>query len=128
MSFTHTHLNSLSTPDGQIVGQFSYSNEAQLMLSEPVPAVTTDMSVLVNIDVSQVKSIYMFSTQDLNVETNSPSAPTNTIALKANKPYVWHTDAYDSFKLTADVTALYLTNAGQQPANFEMRVLFDPTI
>ncbi|MEK6799383.1 MAG: hypothetical protein AABZ12_10490 [Planctomycetota bacterium] len=127
MAFTHTIKEEVLTGDGAVSGQFAYSTEAQTTLSVSVPAASTDLQVLVNIDVSQVKSFYLLSDKDLTVETNSPSAPTNTISLKANKPYIWHTDEYSTFKLTADVTSLYLTNAGAAAATLEMRVLFDPT-
>lgn len=90
---------------------------------------TTDDQVDVAIDISDLKSIYMETDQDLTVETNSGSTPDDTFTLKANMPMTWNTDSSlpNPFASATDVTALYLTNAGSTAATFRMKVLQDVT-
>lgn len=96
--------------------------------TETIADSETDKQVTANIDVSALKSLYILSDQDMTLETNSGSTPDDTIALKANKPVVWESSSgYFSNPLTADVTALFFTNASGSAANLKIRTLEDPT-
>jgi len=112
-----------------VSGQKTYEEELDTSVEVEVAGTTTDKEVLLSIDISQLTSLIMVSDQDLTVETNSASVPDDTITLAANVPYVWNADLYGqaSTKLTADVTALYLTNAGATAATFKCEILYDPT-
>lgn len=81
----------------------------------------------VTLDVSEVSFVWMKSTVDMTLKTNSTSSPTDTISLAANKPLVWFTGCYYSNPLTADVTQMYITNASGLAGTFEMRALPTPT-
>jgi len=76
-----------------------------------VPDESVDLLVNLAIDYSQLKAIILLATVDMTIETNDGSSPDDTIALRANEPYVWHDNAYWANPFTADVTALYVTNA-----------------
>jgi len=80
------------------------------------------------IDVSQLKAIYILSDQNITLETNSGSAPADTLNLLANVPYVWHTGSYFTNLLTTDVTASYWTNASGSVANVNIELVVDPTV
>jgi hypothetical protein len=80
------------------------------------------------LDVSQVKAIAILSDQDLTLETNSSSAPDNTLSLKANVPYIWYTNKPQALVFTTDITALYVTNASAAVASLKMEILVDPTV
>lgn len=126
MSFTHTLVTSYQS--GGVVlatANFSYTNQLEIKLDDTIADSVTDQDAVVAIDVSEVQLFYMMSTQDLTVETNDSGSPDDTIALKANKPYIWWADHYDSFLLTVDVTVLYLTNASGSSAEFALRCLVD---
>ena len=123
----HTLVLALTSPTGQVSANLQFTASAIGEFDEVVPPTTTDMPFSVAIDISQVKCIYILSDQDVLLETNSSSSPTNTINLKANQPYLWYVNAYDTCKITADVTSAFFTNAGATQANVKMRWLYDIT-
>ena len=84
----------------------------------------TDQVINIAIDVSQVVAFWLKSSVAMTFETNSGSAADNTITLVANKPYLWRTSQYDTFKLTVDVTKIYLTNASGGSGTFELLALY----
>ncbi len=94
---------------------------------EAVATSETDYEINFDLDVSACKSFYLESDQDVTFETNSGSVPDNTISLKADKPYVWHVDAYDSFLLSVDVTSIFITNASGSTATIYCVALYDAT-
>jgi hypothetical protein len=98
-----------------------------LIDGETVATAETDYELNFDLDVSACKSFYLESDQDVTFETNDGAAPGNTIALKANKAYLWHVDAYDSFLLTVDVTSVFITNASGSTATIYCVALFDVT-
>lgn len=92
-------------------------------------SVGTDTLVALNVDVSQVRACYIHSDKAITLETNAVDATGgNTLVLVADLPYVWYTNKYDSFKFTADITALYVTNAAGASARLRMEFLIDPTV
>lgn len=79
------------------------------------------------IDVSAVKGFSVTATVDCTMKTNSSGSPDNTIVLRANEPYQWHTNAYDAFLLDTDVTALYFVVAGATAGTVTLAAVVDPT-
>jgi hypothetical protein len=98
-----------------------------LIDGETVATAETDYEINFDLDVSACKSFYLVSDQAVTFETNSGAAPDNTISLRANEPYLWHTNAYDSFLLTVDVTSVFITNASGATATIYCVALFDVT-
>ena len=98
-----------------------------LIDGEAVATASTDYEIGMALDVSACKSFYLESDQNVTFETNDGTTPGNTIALLANKPYVWHVNAYDSFLLTVDVTSVFITNASGATATIYCVALFDAT-
>ncbi len=123
----HTLVQSLTGPSGQLAASKQYTAAAITELDEVIAAGATNEAISLAVDISQVKSLIITSDQDLTLKTNSSGSPTNTLALKANVPYIWNVDSYDTCKITADVTIAYATNAGADDAALSMRILFDPT-
>ena len=99
----------------------------RIAISEQI-AIANDVLVALSVDVSQVKGVYILSDQDVTLETNNSGSPTNTLALKANIPYVWYTNKYHSLVFSSDITALYVTNASAAAANLTIEILTDPTV
>lgn len=79
------------------------------------------------IDISAVKGFSVVSTVDCTLKTNDTGSPDDTIPLRANEPYQWHTNAYDAFLLTVDVTALYFVVAGATAGTVTLAAVVDPT-
>ena len=87
----------------------------------------SDLAVNLAIDFSQIQSLWISADQDLTLETNSDSAPDDTIALKGGKPLHWEPDSYYDCPLTADVTVLYVTNGSAVACTLKIEVLEDAT-
>ena len=101
---------------------------AETIVSESIPDASINLEVTFAADVSAMKGLYIQSDQDLTIETNSGSTPTDTLALKANTPVVWSSNSVHSNPLTADVTAnIFVTNSSGSAAALEIRKLEDPT-
>jgi len=96
--------------------EFSAQGDGPIEAEVDVPGSTTDQEVTIQIDVDKVEFLMILSDQDVTLETNNASTPDDTINLKANRPYLWWKNHYDSFLLTVDVTKVYLTNAGANAA------------
>ncbi len=87
----------------------------------------TDKEVVLAIDVSQLKAIFIASNAAVLVQTNSGSAPDDEITLAANVPYIWMVGSADACLIQADVTKIYVTNASGGAATIQIRVLQDGT-
>jgi hypothetical protein len=96
-------------------------------MSEAIAISATDALVAFTCDFSQLKSLYIKCDQALTIKTNSSGAPAQTITLAANVPYVWTYGSGITCPITADITALYITNGSGSLANLEIRALEDPT-
>lgn len=124
---THTLTYQYSSPSGNIQQSLSKSASGNLEIDESVSNNSTDLAITCAIDVSAVASFFIISTANVTVETNNASSPTNTLTLVADEPYVWTTDSLDTFKLTGDVTVMYVTNVSGSTAALKVRVLQDST-
>lgn len=133
MSVTHRHTRSFSRSGATPVNyDKDVSGDLETNIEDlTVTAGAADMEVSVAIDVSELKSLFMSSDQDITVETNNPggasAAADDTIALKEDQPLVWIENDSWSCPLTTDVTTLWLSNAGATDATFNLRALVDAT-
>lgn len=104
----------------------SYSAGQRVSYSEAYGA-SNDQAFLMNIDVSQMKALYLHTDTATTLETNSSSAPDKTITMVANQPLVWSSTNGQTNPLgTTDVTALYVSAASAGTLTFEY--LIDPTV
>jgi len=99
---------------------------------EPVADSSSNFVVAFVLDVSTVKSFYINSDQDILLDTNvdapNEGVDGDVISLLANVPYVWHTDDYNTFLLTVDVTDFRFTNASGEIANIDCVALYDASV
>lgn len=106
----------------------STSGGVNLIDGETVATGQTNFEINFDLDFSACTSFYLESTQDVLFETNSGAAPDDSINLKANEPYIWHTNSYDSFKITADITtSIFITNDSGSTATIYCVALYDVT-
>jgi hypothetical protein len=105
----------------------SVTGTLKLELDEVVGLAATDLLVAMAFLVAKLQGIYLVASQDLTLETNSGSAPGNTLALKANRPYKWDAGSYFTNKFTVDVTAFYFTNTSGVEATVKMAAIVDAT-
>ncbi len=128
MSVTHTITEQVQTPGRLIIKSTTHTSDSVAALhGVQVADSATDFEIAIAIDFSAVKSFYLVSDQDVTVETNDGSAPDDTLALKANEPYVWHESSLHAFKITADVTSIFITNASGETATIDLEVVQDAT-
>ncbi|MFQ5414660.1 MAG: hypothetical protein ACE5E6_09405 [Phycisphaerae bacterium] len=110
-------VRTITAADGGLVSQ-------EFTIADAV----TDQQVNIAIDVSQLKSIYILSTQNILLETNNAATPTDTINLLANVPYMWDASSYFTNKITADVTKMFFTNSSGATATVKIETLEDVTV
>jgi hypothetical protein len=79
------------------------------------------------IDISQLKGVFIASDQDVLIEFNDSSGAGGSIALDANAPYLWMIGDLHSLLITADVTAVFVTNASGATATIRFDFLQDVT-
>lgn len=128
MSFNHTLTYNwssdgappLTLPQKKTAGQ-------ELNVQEAIPNPSTDLLVALAITVAKLEGLVIVADQNLTLEFNNATTPAFTIALLANVPLVWQKDTYHANPLTANVTALYVTNASGAAATLKIRALIDPT-
>ena len=127
MAFTHTVTRTVDTGGGTVSKTNTYSGDGRTSRDPTIPDSTTDQLVNISIDISQIKSLYIASSQNVTLETNSAGTPTDTISLLADKPLLWQSDSYYANPFSADVTAIYLTNASGSEAIVNIEVVHDAT-
>lgn len=101
--------------------------DGEVNVDTTVNASATDKEVDIAIDVSSLQSLYIWSDQDVTIQTNSGSVPADTLTIEADSPLVWYVGCGLDNPLGTDVTKLYLTNAGGAAATVKIRVLQDVT-
>jgi len=131
MAFTHTHVQNFQrgSEGGLISKSVTVTADAESNLDVAVPDSSTDLEVAYELDVSVLKSFYLVSDQDVTIETNDGTTPSDVFTLVAGEPLVWWTGSPlpNPFASEADVAALFVTNASGATANLQLRSLQDPT-
>jgi hypothetical protein len=107
---------SLAIPEGLLVG-----------CDVTISASAADEQIIIPIDISQVKLLFILSELDLTLETNNGTTPDDTIAIKAGVPYLWREDKVDSLILTADVDAIFVTNGVAATSRLQIYAILDNT-
>lgn len=126
--FTHTVVTTYRTGAGTFVSRSNaYTNNAEINIDETVAGSTTDYEIDCAITIANVKSMILDCDQDVTVCTNDDSggSPQDTIALKAKTPVVWNTDRLEDIPFGGNLTAFYVTNAGESTARFKASFLLD---
>ena len=105
------------------------SSTGRVSWEEEVANASTDFQITCpTVDVSACVMIYIKSTQDVIFETNSGAAPSDTLTLKANEPYVWWTNAPFTNVLDTDITTnVFITNASGAAATVTFEAILDTT-
>ncbi|QDU03142.1 hypothetical protein V6x_28540 [Gimesia chilikensis] len=107
--------------------QITIEADGEANVAVSVPDESADLAINIAIDFSALKMLYIVADQDLTIETNDGTTPDDTLALKAGKPIVWYEGCGYTNPLSADVTALYATNASGTDATLNVKTLQDAT-
>lgn len=129
MSHTHTLAQGLQV-DGVSVysDQVVITDDEILGESVVVPASTTNQPVRIAFAAAHLTSMSMRTDQEVTVKTNSTSAPSNTFDVKPRAPVQWYSTSGITNPISADVTVLYVTNAGATNANVDLSFLIHGSV
>jgi hypothetical protein len=127
MAFTHTHARTFSRSGETISASATATAASEICVDEAINNGVTDGQITLNLDQSELAGVFIISDQVVTIETNSGSAADDTFTLAANEAISWVDGDTAACPITADVTALFITNASGSTANVKMRFLQDPT-
>lgn len=126
MAYTHNITLGWSDAGLSQAKTKSYVGDNAPRLDVSIPDSSTDLLTPWSLERGNgIVMVFILSDQAMTLKTNSSGAPDDTIVLVANVPYIWTTDSYDSVQITADVTALYMTNASGSAASLRIESLVD---
>ncbi len=130
--FTHTIVKQYRDSSGNIIGGTeSATNNTEINFDDVVTAGTTDKECVWAITRANLKAVCLWADKAVTICTNAAStgAPQETIPLAANQAIIWNlaTDLIGKCPFSADVTKLYISNAGASDANVKVRSLLDQT-
>ncbi len=77
----------------------------------------------------KMKSLFFSSDQDVTIETNAANhSGGQEIILAAKVAFAWNVTMPTTNPITADITKIFVTNAGSKAATFNVRVLMDQIV
>lgn len=111
MSITDTYSISVASSDSsRASGSSSETGTTRHTVDVNYPASSTNTLLSIAWTVANTQSLFLLSSSDATIKTNSSGSPANTISLKAGIPLIWRASAgYYSNPFTTDVTAWYIT-------------------
>lgn len=127
MAFSHVLTLGWSQGNLSISKQITKSSDAENNRDITVPQNSTNLAITFALDVSELKALYIVSTVNLTLETNSGSSPTDTLTLVAGEPVIWWTGCPVAIPFSADVTGLFATTGAVGEGLLSIRALYDAT-
>lgn len=105
----------------------TYTSSKLSMITEEVADGETDYEIAFASDVSELKVLYIMSSQAVTFETNDGTTPDDTYSLTVNRPLVWCHDSYHDNPFGTDITSVFITNASGATAEITIYCLEDAT-
>ncbi len=126
MSVTHTITQNYNDGTTNLSNAVAVTSGAAGSISEAIPSNQTDLATAWAFTKTKLKAIYIVSDVAMTLETNSGSAPADTITLTANVPVVWDsTQTFIANPFAGNVTSLFVTNT--TAGTLTIRWVYDPT-
>jgi hypothetical protein len=116
--------------DGQTLSErLSFTGSAGINVDEQGSGAVTDLAVVgFSIDVSALQYIYIKASTNMTLEFGDASTPDKTLALVANKPFLWHNQSLQANPFgSTDVDSLFITKAGSGAWRLQIKGLVDAT-
>lgn len=126
MALTHTYVTAIKSASGGTVVSESetFSADADHNISDIAEAGDV-LEIDVPVDVSQIISFFIVSTEDVTLLTNSQQSPAQQFDLTAKKAIWWNTDRVEDNPLTVDITKLFFDNQGEDDATVKAGFLVE---
>lgn len=128
MSFQHSIVRNFSIPGGGGSTTETVADDGSQSLEESIADGVVDQALDFDVKAAAIKSIIMFATTDLTIETNNAGTPDDTIALVAGVLRHWSVNSSEANFITTDITQLFVSNASGSPAKLIVSVIYDPTV
>jgi hypothetical protein len=125
MAFTDSLSVTHKTPSGAVsVSSIDAPGSTRQNPPVTVPAATSNYHVaLSSVDVGELVSFLMYSSQDVTIATNSSTTPSQSFSLAAGVGLAWNMFNGQTNPLTVNITDLYITNPGATPATILLSFL-----
>lgn len=108
--------------------ELTITDTLAVLVNESTATGQTNKAYAVTLDISQLKYIRIWSDKDITFKTNDGSSPDETLALKANVPYIWQVGSIDTCALATDITGIFITNAAGSTANWGIEALLHGSV
>lgn len=107
---------------------YEVTASAGIDVEETIGAGAADVLVNISIDISALKAIYIESTQDITIETENATTPTDTLNVKKDSPLAWDDKSHFANPFSADVTKMFITNgSATEAADVKIKGIYDAT-
>ena len=104
------NLGVTGTDGTRLQGSFTETGTTSIDIANNFAAGSTNVAFSIAWTVANTQAIFLLSTSNLTIKTNSSSSPANTINLVANVPLIWDASAgYYSNPFTTNVTEFFIT-------------------
>jgi hypothetical protein len=105
------------------------TDTATILIEEAI-IVSTDTLVAMVMDVSEMSTLMVTSTEVITLNTNDigGGSPAKTFTIGPDDPQVWALGWTATNPWETDITALYITNASGSTADVVIRILYDSTV
>jgi len=122
--FTHTVGVTYKNDAGTITSTTdSYVDDAEINVDEAILNAAVNQQINVALTIANLKSMVLFSDQNLTLKTNNASPGQDVINLVAGKQIVWNVDHIEAKPFSGNVTAFFVTNSSGKTANLKFRAL-----
>ena len=104
------------------------TNDGEVSYSGTIVKNTSDNQIDLAFPYLKVKSVCIYSSTAMTVETNSTSTPDDTFTLAAGEQLTWTVNESATCPFTVDVTKFYASNgSANDDATLKINVLLDVT-
>jgi len=127
MSFSHQAAENWIGNGESLSGVQTYTGTGTFSIDENVATAETDYEIAMVLDVSETEMIYIHSDKDVTFEVNDNVGGGGSLALTADKPYLWTSDSYYTDLLAVDITSIFITNTSGSTARIRVECVYDAT-
>lgn len=123
MSISHSITKSWQNGSNSLAERITYTGTEELNFDFTVAASTSDQAVALAFSKTLLQSLFISSDQAITIKVNSSSVPDETLSVASGNPLQWDINGGLPSPFSANVTEVYISNAGSTVANVSIRTL-----